>query len=202
MPNAVWAQIAGTIFLGIVGLWLAHNYRRQIRLKLAERQVDAYMELWKLTSLATPDRQSPLDRAERQKLHDAMARWYHADGNGILVSVRTRDLFLAYKSNLVCPASEIKPTVLAERLTTLSEADAERCRGCVSNRQASILRSQLKNDLVLHIGYAGYRTPRSEDRAFLRSCGLPQWRGPWRPHFFWARGVTSPNPCVCGMCPP
>jgi hypothetical protein len=201
MPDTIWAQLAGTVFLGIVGLWLAHNYRRQIRLKLAERQVDAYTDLWKLTALATPDRQSPLDRAERQKLSDEMARWYHADGNGILVSVRTRDLFLGYKSNLVCPTSEIKPTALAKRLATLPEADAERCRGCVSKRQASILRSQLKNDLVLHIGFAGYRNLRSEDRAFLRSCGLPQWRRPWRSHFFWARGVTSPNPCVCGTCP-
>ena len=201
MAYGIWAQLAGTVFLGIVGLWLAHNYRRQIRLKLAERQVDAYTDLWKLTAIATPDRRSPLDRAERQNIHDKMGQWYHADGNGILVSVRTRDLFLGYKENLVCPISQIKPGTLAERLSALPAAEAEQCRGCVSNRQASLLRSQLKYDLVLHIGYAGYRSLRAEDRAFLRSCGIPQWRSPWRPHFFWERGIKNPNPCICGMCP-
>ena len=60
MAGAIWAQLTGTIFLGLVGLWLAHNYRRQIRLKLAERQVDAYVSLWKLTAIATP---SPTDSA-------------------------------------------------------------------------------------------------------------------------------------------
>jgi hypothetical protein len=140
MADTIWAQLAGTVFLGIIGLWLAHNYRRQIRLKLAERQLDAYTDLWTLTALATPDRKSPLDRAERQNMHDEMARWYHADGNGILVSVRTRDLFLGYKSNLVCPIGQIKPAALAERLSTLPEAEAERRRGCISNRQASLLR--------------------------------------------------------------
>jgi hypothetical protein len=27
MLEVIWAQLAGTVFLGIVGLWLAHNYR-------------------------------------------------------------------------------------------------------------------------------------------------------------------------------
>ena len=40
MLDATWAQLGGTIFLGMVGLWLAYNYRRQVRLKLADRQVE------------------------------------------------------------------------------------------------------------------------------------------------------------------
>jgi hypothetical protein len=97
-----WFQIAATIFLGLVGLWVGYNYRYQIRLKLAEPQLDAYVRLWKLTSIATPSRTTPLDRFERQGLSEAMRVWYFDEGNGILVPVRTRSVFLAYQSNLVC----------------------------------------------------------------------------------------------------
>lgn len=84
MPDVSWGQAAGAILLGLVGLWLANNYRRQIRLKLAERQVDSYIRLWKLTALATPDRTEPLDHVERQKLYDEMVRWYFEDGDASL----------------------------------------------------------------------------------------------------------------------
>lgn len=60
MLDATWAQLGGTIFLGMVGLWLAYNYRRQVRLKLADRQVDAYMALWQITAIAAHTRISPL----------------------------------------------------------------------------------------------------------------------------------------------
>jgi hypothetical protein len=43
MNAVVWGQAIGTVFLGFVGLWLAQNIRRQLRIKLAERQVDAYV---------------------------------------------------------------------------------------------------------------------------------------------------------------
>jgi hypothetical protein len=203
MLDAVWAQLAGTVFLGFVGLWLAHNYRRQVRLKLAERQVDAYTDLWKLTAFATPYHPSPLEPAERQKLYEDMGRWYFSDGNGIFVSVRTRDLFIAFRKNLVCPVSEVTPAVLARQLAALPEADAERRRGCVSKRHATLLRGQLKNDLVLHIGFGShYDNLRRDDRAFLRSCGLNPWRRPWRRRHFLFRRGTRPAPCVCGMCEP
>jgi hypothetical protein len=67
VSDASWGQAVATVFLGLVGLWLAHNYRRQIRLKLAERQVDSYIRLWKLTASATPERTTPLDHVERQR---------------------------------------------------------------------------------------------------------------------------------------
>lgn len=94
MPDVSWGQAAGAILLGLVGLWLANNYRRQIRLKLAERQVDSYIRLWRLTALATPDRTEPLDHVERQKLYDEMVRWYFEDGDGIFASAATRNLFV------------------------------------------------------------------------------------------------------------
>jgi hypothetical protein len=201
--DAISIQLAGTVFLGLVGLWLAHNYRRQIRLKLADRQVDAYMRLWKLTSVATPSRATPLDQVERQKLHDEIHQWYHGDGNGLFVSVETRDLLLSYQSNLVCPISKIKPAELAEQLSAMPEVDAERRRGCISKRHATLLRYQLKNDLVLHISFVSYYNDlRSDDRAFLKSCGLSPWRRPWRPRRLRPRDTVGPIPCVCGLCGP
>src|SRR5688572_343592 len=100
---AGWAQTAAVVFLGLVGLWLAHNYRRQVRLKLAERQVESYLRLWMLTGVGTPERRTPMDAGERESLYQAMVRWYFDDGDGLFLSPRTRDLFVGVRSNLVCP---------------------------------------------------------------------------------------------------
>ncbi len=200
MVDANWAQVAGTAFLGVVGLWVAHNYRRQIRLKLAERQVDAYTNLWMLTASATPERATPLDREERQELYNAMVDWYFHTGSGIFLPGATRNLFVGLRSNLVCPVASIKPPSLAEELAGLSEADAERRRGCVVIRQASLLRTQLKADLDMHFGFNYYSTLRLDDRAFLMSCGISPWRRPWRQTVLRSPGRKGPNPCVCGTC--
>jgi hypothetical protein len=195
------AQVAATVFVGLVGLWVAHNFRRQIRLKLAERQVDAYMSLWVLTAPATPERTTPLSHVERQKLYDDMMGWYFQSGNGIFMSRPTRNLLVGLRSNLICPIGSIKPTLLANELTRLPEPEAERRRGCATIRQASLLRTQLKADLNMHFGFNYYSDLRPDDRAFLRSCGLSPWRSPWRRRLFRASGRAGPNPCVCGTCP-
>ena len=203
MIAIAWVQLAGTISLGLVGLWVAYNYRHQIRLKLAERQVDAYISLWKLTAIATPSRATPLDGPERQGLHEAMNDWYFNEGYGILVPVETRSVFLAYHSNLVCPVADITPVSLAAELAALPDADAQRRRGCVSMRHATLLRNQLKNDLFLHSRFVLYYNQlRSDDREFLISCGLPPERRPWRPTGSRATGIAGPMACVCGLCPP
>jgi hypothetical protein len=97
----------------------------------------------------------------------------------------------------------MKPAILSADLAALSDADADRRRGCVSMRHATLLRNQLKNDLVFHAGFVLYYNElRSDDREFLRSCGLPPGRRPWRPAQFHATGLAKPMPCVCGLCPP
>ena len=103
----------------MAGLWLAQNYRRQIRLKLADRQADSYLGLWKLTALVTPEHMTPLNDVECQELRDRMNRWYHDDGNGMFMSPVTRNLFLGLRSNLVCPIDSMKPAVLGTELATL-----------------------------------------------------------------------------------
>ena len=201
MPIANWVQAVGTVLLGLVALWFAHNYRRQIRLKLAERQVDSYMRLWALTAPATPFRTTALDPVERQKLYEDMSQWYFDDGDGIFASAATRDLFVGVHSNLVCPIGSITPPVLARELAALPAAEAERRRGCAIVRQMSLLRTQLKTDLTMHFGFDYYSDLHPDDRAFLRNCGLSPWRRPWRPRLFRPSDRASTTSCVCGGCP-
>jgi hypothetical protein len=197
MSSTGWTQAAGTLFLGLVGLWLVHSYRRQARLKLIERQVDAYQKLWILTASATPERSTPMTEQERTEVYDAMINWYFAEGEGIFTSAATRDLFVGFRTNLVCPVASVVPGALAIELAAMVPADAERRRGCVAIRQASLLRAQLKADLSLHFGFNYYSRLLPEDRAFLISCGISPWRRPWR-----SSRLRRPqvNACVCGFC--
>jgi hypothetical protein len=201
MTITAWVQAAGTVLLGFVGLWFAHNYRRQVRLRLAERQVESYMRLWALTGPATPFRSTPLDRTEMRTLYDGMSRWYFDDGDGIFASTAARDLFVGVHTNLVCPTSAMKPAVLGEQLAGLPHADAERRRGCAIVRQVSLLRTQLKADLAMHMGVDYYSNLRPDDRAFLLSCGLSPRRRPWRNRWFAPADRPSVTTCVCGTCP-
>jgi hypothetical protein len=112
-----------------------------------------------------------------------------------------RNLMVGVRSNLVCPIASIRPALLADELARLPEPEAERRRGCVLIRQASLLRTQLKADLNMHFGFHYYSDLRPDDRAFLRSCGLSPWRMPWRRRLFGPSGRSGPNPCVCSGCP-
>jgi hypothetical protein len=200
MLDASWAQVAGTVFLGLVGLWLAQNYRRQVRLKLAERQVDAYARLWTLTAPASPERTTPLTPDDLRALREEMSRWYFTDGDGIFASAATRDLYVAVRNNLTCPITELRPTMLARELAAVPADEAERRRGCAVIRQMSLLRTQLKIDLALHFGFTYYSRLRPDDRAFLRACGLSPWRRPWRSGPWRRARRGAANPCVCGRC--
>jgi len=198
--DVVWVQALGTLLLGLVGLWFANSYRRQVRVQLAERQLDAYTRLWTITERALPDRDSPLSRSEREEIHAAMVKWYFADGDGVLLAARTRNLFVAVRTNLVCPPEAIVPSVLGRQVSGRAVEGAERQRGCISIRQMSLLRTQLKSDLSIHNGYRYYSALRPDDRALLKASRIPLWRKPWRA----LPGVRAPrrayNPCVCGLC--
>jgi hypothetical protein len=212
MSAATWAPLAGTVFLGLVGLRLAHNYRRQLGLKLADRLIDSYRALWAITTTATVTRATPLDQSERQKMRDDMLRWYYEEGNALFLSAPARDLFMAVQTNLVGPIESMKPHTLGAELAALPEATAERRRGCACIRHVILLRIQLKADLNLHLAQHYYSGPRPPDRDFLRSCGLSPWRRPWRGRFWFERGrvprrLRAPHGlfadlCTCGMCPP
>jgi hypothetical protein len=140
-------------------------------------------------------------------MHDDMSRWYFEEGNRIFLSTAARDLLVAVQSNLTCPIDRLMPVTAAADLARLTETDADRRRGCLSIRHASLLRHQLKTDLRLHLGLTYHTGLSAADRDFLHSCGLSSWRRPWRGRPWGAgRGLprrlhtTRGDLCVCGMC--
>lgn len=64
-------QVLATFFLGGVGLWFAHNYRRQLKVKLVDRTFEAYARLWEVTRHIAPDG-PPVDVEQRALLAKAM----------------------------------------------------------------------------------------------------------------------------------
>lgn len=200
MSGSALLQAGSTIFVGLVGLWLVHSFRRQIRLKLAERQLDAYQRLWVIVAPANPERDTPLGEEERKLIYDQMVDWYFTSGDGVFSPAPTRDLFVAVRTNLTCPLESVTPPSLARQLDQLKPADADRRLGCVLIRQLSLLRAQLKEDLSIHYGFHYYSDLRPEDKEFLKACGMSPLRRPWRPRPFRNSSRPRSNACVCGLC--
>jgi hypothetical protein len=102
------AQLVISSLVALIGLYLAHSYRRQQRLRIAERRLDSYGELWALMEVARPtrikdvsvDREGPLKRDEARKLYQDMTHWYFGSGNGLLLPDATKDLYLKVKKRL------------------------------------------------------------------------------------------------------
>lgn len=193
-----WATVVITLLLGLIAAYLGHNYRRQVRLTLADHRLEAYSKLWELTGLAAPTRldertglvavdqplSGSLSDGERTRLYSEMTTWYYRDGNGMLLGSQTRDLYLKAKHNLVCADGELEPErfralLLKHELmgngTNLSEAE----RGCYSIRQLSLLRSQMKADLAIY-GVPFFGALQDHEKAFLQGCGVNLLRRPWR----------------------
>src|SRR5690349_13708384 len=51
-----WLIGAATVVVAVVGLWLAHSYRRQMVLRLSQTRLEAYSRLWEITGVAAPTR--------------------------------------------------------------------------------------------------------------------------------------------------
>ena len=191
-----WATVIATTFLGIVTAYFSYSYGRQLRLSLASRRLEAYSKLWEATGLASPTRldkrtelvetagplheSGPLTKSERRALHTTLTTWYYTNGNGMLLTGRTRTVYLNAKQNLVCDDEDLEPPLfrgwlqwIRRRSLTLDE------RGCLSIRQLSLLRTQMKTDLAIYgIPYTG-KLQRHEIE-FLKGCGVKLWRKPWR----------------------
>jgi len=151
---------AATLFVTAVGIWLAYSYSRQMALKLSETRLEAYSHLWEISGVAAPTRLDgwgdegylPLD--ERRNLWAAMTDWYYADGDGMLLTATTKDVYPKVKHNLICESSNLSPKGLADRihkelgLPAGQELD-EKVRGTLAIRLISLLRTQLKSDLAI-----------------------------------------------------
>ncbi|MGE5763300.1 MAG: hypothetical protein ACM3ZF_05320 [Mycobacterium leprae] len=174
-----------TLILGIAGFVIARNINRDVRLRMAERRLTAYERLWALMRPASRF-SSPLDEAGRRCLHEKFTDWYYANGDGMLLERTSRTVYLEVKDNLVRPLQDITPQRSRDRLQAMPPACVDRERGKLSQRQLSLLRTQLKSDLRIYArqsDLAVYGTPYaphgSEDSTFLEYCGVNVKRRPW-----------------------
>jgi hypothetical protein len=180
-------KILVTIFLGIVGLYLTHSYRRQVKQKTADGRMKSYSELWEITGVASPTRlkewhvgtpRGPITEDERGSLYVEFTKWYYRSGNGMFLGDGTRRLYLATKENLICKDSELKPPKLYDALQKLSEEQRSAKRGEMSIRQLSLLRARMRADLEVY-GTLFFGELQNEDKEFLEYCGENLSKKPW-----------------------
>ena len=174
---ADWASVFVTLLLGVAGFVVARNISRDVRLKVTERRLVAYERLWALMRMASPYN-PPMDEAARRRLHGKFTDWYYKHGDGMLLERVSRSVYLEAKDNLIRPVDKLTPAVSRKRLCTLDGDELEIERGKLSQRQLSLLRTQLKTDLRI-LGRPYGRPRGSEDDAFLTFCGVNLARKPW-----------------------
>ena len=178
------ADLILKIAIGIAGLYLAHSIGRQIKLRIAERRLEAYADLWAKMAVATPVRlaswiASPLTEADRERLFRSFTAWYYKNGNGMLLGGSTRALYLRVKDNLVCDLKYYKPERIRMKLEELPSEKAINCaRGYLSIRQLSLLRTRMKADLDIY-GPPYHQQLDEFDRELLRCTGQNLNRKPW-----------------------
>ena len=171
-----WATVAVTAFVGVAGVVVAVNIRKDLKLKVAERRLTSYERLWALMRTVSPYNE-PLDAHGRQDLHDRLTDWYYSEGDGMLLEDSTKRVYLAAKDNLVRPLEQIVPKQASDRIARES-AELEVKRSQLSQRQLSLLRTQMKSDLAVY-GLPYREGLDAEDRAFLSDCGVDPTRRPW-----------------------
>jgi hypothetical protein len=177
-------QILVTLFLGLIGLYLAHNLQRQLKLRITDKRLDAYAALWRLMEVASDTRlegpnPKPLTPEEREHLFNRFVSWYYQDGHGMLLGASTRAVYLEAKKNLVRCDNEFEPKYLRDNvLLALPEEKRPECRGRLAITQLSLLRTRMKADLAVY-GPHYFRKLTDEDKAFLDHCGEQLWRRPW-----------------------
>jgi hypothetical protein len=164
-------ELVTTSAITLTGLYLGYSFHRQQRLKIAEQRIDAYRKLWSLMESAKPSRLDPPESAgplsadEARALYDRVTTWYFEDGNGMMLTERTRAMYLEAKRRLGGYSSEGAPD------------EAREAAGERRMRELSLLRTQMKFDLTIY----GRFYPDSlddQDRAFIMECGLdPRYWG-------------------------
>lgn len=172
-----WASVSATVVVAVVGFVLARRIDRDMRLRVAERRLVAYERLWAAMRPASPYDPPPHQDA-RGRLTAALTDWYYANGDGMLLPASTRSVYLRAKDNLVCPLDRLEPAAARRRLAELPEQDRDRERGLLSQRQLSLLRTQMKGDIAV-FGRPYGPSLGVEDVDFLVGCGVDVRRPPW-----------------------
>lgn len=195
-----WIGIFATVALGVAGLYLANNYRRRVQVELASARRESYSGLWEITGLAAPTRlrsggEGVLSSEERDRLYQGLTDWYYSAGNGMLLAKNTRAIYLSAKHNLNCSDELLQPAGVKLLSSFPAQLTREEKRGCLSIRQLSLLRTQMKSDLAV-FGRVYSGTLRLHEREFL-SYTLQtrswRWRKPWR---YSSQGEPPPELCT------
>ena len=192
-----WASVVVTGGLGLAGLYFANSLKRRARQDLdrevAEKRFAAYGSMWTHMIKASPMNAIELAEAshtgsladagnaqddgrmiDRGQLFDDLTDWYYKDGNGMLLSQDTRNIYLAAKANLVCAPDKFLP---ARARAAVAKGDSERDRLIV--RQLSLLRTAMRGDIAIYTAPWGSALT-DEDLSFLYACGVDVSRNPWR----------------------
>jgi len=193
-------QGVATLLLGALGLWIGNNYRRHLRTALAAPSAAAHEQLWSLTGIATPDESDVLQDAELRTAAATIRRWYIEGGSGMYLSPESRTLLFTILPNFTAPADEVRPAAVAARMAAADPAGQAEIRSCAVRRQLSLLRTQLKNDMAVHLGRSGFKNLRADERELLRLASI---RVPpaARPVDAVRRASRIPSTCTCGTCP-
>jgi hypothetical protein len=146
-----------------------------VEAKAAEKRFAAYAALWEKTKVASPMRGTPLTPDERSQLFDDLTDWYYDGGHGMLLTEQTRNIYLQAKKNLTCPANELEPGSLAERVS----ADGDAARGAASIDQLSLLRTSMRADVEIYT-HPYDESLSQDDVNFLQACNVDLGRPPWR----------------------
>ncbi|MFF0415352.1 hypothetical protein ACFYUY_33575 [Kitasatospora sp. NPDC004745] len=182
------------------GLWLAHNYRRQLKGKLTERMLAAYLELWELTAVSDLNREPPMTDEESRQLAEEMMTWYYANGNGMLMSPKTRALFFTVRGNLVAPVQNLQPASVRTAPAEVEGPTAGLRITCIRARQLSVLRTRLKTDMAMYFGARHLRKLRRDEWELLRLCGMARNPVARIRASRWLAKRLERTPCFCGQC--
>lgn len=181
-----WLTVANSLLnllLVGIGIYLAHNLRRQLQLKIVDRRLESYARLWGLMEVAGPWRVEaglgPMTAQERRELFDRMTGWYFDSGNGMLLAATTRELYLNAKFNLICGDDELRPRTLVSYLQG-SAQEREQERGRLSMSQLSLLRAQMRYDLAIYGALYQTGALGAKDEIFLKEAGADLRKPPWR----------------------
>ena len=143
-----------TLVVGIATIFFAYGYRRQLKLRTADRRIQSYAELWSAMYVARPSRTDVegevLSCSERHALHEQFTRWYFTKGNGMLLTPGTRQLYLGAKKNLVSADDKLLPETARRRIAELAPDERDTAHGELAMRQLSLLRTQMKADLDIY----------------------------------------------------
>jgi hypothetical protein len=193
IPSLITAS--ATLIVGAAGILLAKNISGERKLKLVERRMNAYEQLWELLRVSSPTA-APMSEGARWRLHASMTDWYYTNGNGLHLSKDGQQLYLKAKTNLICSVDDIKPSSAAERIKMIPIGRLEEERGKLASVQLSLLRTQLKKDITVH-GRPYGDTPDEEGFEFLKDCNINVNALPWSQRGWpWPRPPWWPQPVL------